>query len=75
MTLFNFFLFAIATLTIAVVVISAFLLWLSEDGVKDDTQMKPEGLMRRLRVWLTRPTPRIAYRRDVKGRFRKVRKG
>ena len=75
MTLFNFFLFAIATLTIAVVVISAFLLWLSEDGVKDDTQMKPEGLMRRLRVWLTRSTPRIAYRRDVKGRFRKVRKG
>lgn len=55
-----------------------FLYWLLwAPGEDDGSQQDPTDnvLIARMRSWLRQSTPRLDYRRDKKGRFRKVRRG
>lgn len=75
MALISFIMIAVAVIATLFALVLALVVWLSGDGVKDDTDGRPRRLFDRMRRWLTRSTPKLDYRRDKKGRFRKVRRG
>jgi hypothetical protein len=46
-----------------------------EDIESSRGKARPASLMGRLRAWLTSTPKKLDYRRDKKGRFRRVRRG
>ncbi len=67
--------FAVAPLVVVGTLTCALLLWLSGDAPKEDTDIEhSRGLIRKMRRWFMKTTPKLTYRRDSKGRFRKMRR-
>jgi hypothetical protein len=46
-----------------------------QDTLGRGTDSRSVSLLGRLRIWLTATPKRLDYRRDEKGRFRRVRRG
>lgn len=46
-----------------------------QDTIGRDADPRASSWLGRLRVWLTATPKRLDYRRDKRGRFRKVRRG
>ena len=46
-----------------------------EDVTSNRGRAKPQSLFRRLRAWLNSTPKKLDYRRDKKGRFRRIRRG
>ena len=64
---------------LAIVVIAVFVRWLFAGTAEPDTHGRDAprsvSLVSRFMRWARKPVPKLFYRRDKKGRFRKIRRG
>ena len=75
-----FMIFAVLVPLLAIGALFAFARLLAATEVPDDIgsgrgNARPASLMGRLRAWLTSTPKKLDYRRDKRGRFRRVRRG
>ncbi|MWV27964.1 hypothetical protein [Aurantiacibacter rhizosphaerae] len=75
MTVLSIILIAITFLASILAFAIALAVWLAGDAPHDDTGKVTRGLISRMRLWFTMKPPKLTYRRDQNGRFRKTRRG